>query len=222
MTATHNQARRTKRPAKTSRHLRLPRLGWWWATIPVALIAAARTWPVQSAILGVVLVSTLITWAIGPAWAVPLLNRIGTITIRQASLPAQGQRTLRAFLAMDHTRFEYAIADLARKHRDVRDAVRVGQANDRGMDVLVHLTDGRRILIQCKHHELGNNVGSPVIQTVNGVYRDIHHCHQAAIVTTASFTPAAAETNAMLPQQIRLVDGNALVQWANGGSPPWQ
>ena len=59
------------------------------------------------------------------------------------------------------------------------------------------------------------------MQTINGVYRDIHHCHAAAIVTTSSFTRSALETNARFPYGIRLVDGDALEQWANGGHAPW-
>jgi restriction system protein len=222
MTATHNPSRRTKRPAKTSRHLRLPRLGWWWAAIPVTVIAVARIWPVQTAILTVVLVSTLITWAIGPAWAVPLLNRIGTVTIRQAALPAQGQRTLRAFLAMDHTRFEHAITELARKHPDVATATQCGQTADRGVDVLVHLHDGRRILLQCKHYKPGNNVGGPTVREIVGSVI-ANRCHAGAIITTSSFTAEAYATNGTLGHNaLTLTDGQALEQWANGGRPPWQ
>jgi hypothetical protein len=54
-----------------------------------------------------------------------------------------------------------------------------------------------------------------------GVYRDIHHCHAAVIVTTAGYTRSAADTNAMLHQPIRLIDGPQLEAWANGGRPPW-
>jgi restriction system protein len=122
---------------------------------------------------------------------------------------------------MTPARFEQAIAELAQKDPDVLQAIAVGQANDRGLDVHVHLTDGRRILIQCKKYRDGNNVGSETIQTINGVYRDIHHCHQAVIVTTAGFTRAAVETNTMLPQPIRLIDGHGLITWANGGHAPW-
>jgi restriction system protein len=122
---------------------------------------------------------------------------------------------------MNPAQFEQAIAELAREHPTVHTAMAVGQANDRGADVLITLVDGRRILIQCKKYRPGNNVGSETIQTINGVYQDIHHCHAAAIVTTAGFTRAAVDTNAMLPTPIRLINGDALVQWANGGHAPW-
>jgi hypothetical protein len=130
--------------------------------------------------------------------------------------------TLQNFHRMTPADFEHAIAALAREDHRVHTAHRVGGANDRGADVLVHLHDGRRILIQCKHHQPGNNVSSGVVQTINGVYRDLHHCHHAVIVTTAAFTRAAHETNNRLPYAIRLIDGTALTSWANGHTPaPW-
>lgn len=122
---------------------------------------------------------------------------------------------------MDHREFEYAIAELARQHPTVHSAHRVGGANDRGADVIATLHDGRRILIQAKHYRSGHNVGSDTIQLINGVYRDIHHCDHAVIVTTAGFTASAIQTNALLPAPIRLIDGHALERWANGGPTPW-
>jgi restriction system protein len=182
----------------------------------------AKTWPALT-IATVTLAGTiLILRAVRPRRLTRILDRINLPTLHRPALPARGRRTLDAFHRMTPARFEQAIAELAQQDPEVLRAIAVGQANDRGMDVHVHLTDGRRILIQCKHHEPGNNVGSPVVQTINGVYRDIHHCHAAAIVTTADFTRAAIDTNTMLPAPIRLINGAALVQWANGGPPPWR
>lgn len=222
MATTHNPTRRTKRPTRTRYRRRLPRLGWWWLAAPVIALAAAKTWPVLTSLTVGLIAVLAVLRAVRPRRLAPLLDRLGTLTLHRPALPARGRRTLEAFHRMTPARFEQAIAELAHKDPTVHTATAVGQANDRGADVLIHLTDGRRILIQCKHHEPGNNVGSPVVQTINGVYRDIHHCHEAAIVTTAGFTRAAFDTNAMLPTPIRLINGDALVQWANGGPPPWR
>jgi restriction system protein len=182
----------------------------------------AKTWPVLTATTLALIGALLVLRAARPRRLAPLIRRLDTLNFYRPALPARGRRTLNAFHRMTPARFERAIAELAQKDPSVTRATAVGQANDRGMDVLVHLNDGRRILIQCKKYRPGNNVGSETIQTINGVYQDIHHCHEAAIVTTATFTRAAVDTNTMLPQPIRLINGDALVQWANGGLPPWR
>ncbi|MEU7338696.1 restriction endonuclease [Streptomyces sp. NPDC007074] len=223
MAATHSTARRTRtrRPVRSRRQHRLPQLGWWWLGITVIGMGIAKTWPALT-ITAITLTGTLfILRAVRPRRITRILERISLPTIRRPALPARGHRTLAAFQRMTPARFEHAIAELARKDPDVLQALAVGQANDRGMDVHVHLTNGQRILVQCKKYAPGNNIGSDVIQTINGVYRDIHHCHQAVIVTTAGFTRAAVQTNTMLPQPIRLIDGPGLLAWANGGPAPW-
>jgi len=133
--------------------------------------------------------------------------------------PAAGG--LAQYRAMAPTAFEDAIAALARRSPDVARATRAGGSNDRALDVLVQLRDGRRILIQCKRYT--GNVGAPALYQVNGTYRSTHRCQMAVVVTTAGFTRSALEWNASLPraERLRLVDGPALMAWARGGPPPW-
>lgn len=143
----------------------------------------------------------------------------------RAPLPPRlpGTAGLAQYRAMTPERFEHAIAALARRSPDVARAIRVGGSNDRALDVLVTLRDGRRILLQCKRHTDGNNVGAPALYQVNGTYRHTHRCHLAVVVTTAGFTASARQWNASLPRtdRLRLVDGPALLAWARGGPPPW-
>lgn len=222
MTGIHPSTRRTRTSMRRPHRRRLPRLGWWWAAIAVTAISSIRTWPLISGALLTLAAALLILRATRPTRLGALWNRLDRITERRRLLPPRtAVRPLRLFQQMTPGRFENAIAELAREHPTVRTATAVGQANDRGADVLVHLKDDRRILIQCKKYRDGNNIGSETVQTINGVYRDIHHCDLAAIVTTANFTRSAIDTNAMLPRQLRLVDGHGLVAWANGGPPPW-
>lgn len=225
MAATHTQSRRTRKTATRRRTRRLPRLGGWWIAVVLTVIAAVRTWPLYTALAAGLIAAAAIIAVVRPgrlarplAWAATI---IGIINARRTRLPAPGHRTLDAFQRMNHRQFEHAIAALAQEDRRVAHAEQVGQANDRGADVLIHLRDGHRILIQCKHHQHGNNVGSDTIQITNGVYRDIHHCDAAVIVTTAGYTRAAIHTNALLPAPIRLIDGPALEAWANSGHAPW-
>jgi restriction system protein len=223
MTATHPTPRRTRKTSTRrprTRRRRLPRLGWWWAAIALTTIAIARTWPWWTAAATVLLAVVLVVRAIRPRRLGRLWHNLDRLHARRRILPAR-TRTLNDFLNLTPYGFEQAITHLAHTTPGVTHAQHAGQANDRGADVLIHLHDGRRILIQCKQHQPGNNVGSAVIQTINGVYRDLHHCHQAVIVTTAGFTRDALTTNGMLPHPIRLIDGAALTAWANGGPPPW-
>lgn len=224
MAGTHTPPRHTyKTNTRRRTSLRLPQatLGGIALTLFIGYVAI-RTWPIQAAALAAMLAAAAVIRAIRPRWLTRITTRLARITPQRAALPAPGRRTTDALHRLKPGHFEQAIAELALEHPDVHTATHVGQANDRGADVIAHLYDGRRILIQCKRNRAGNNVGSETVQTINGVYRDIHHCHQAVIVTTAGFTRAAYDTNARLPQGIRLVDGNTLEAWANGHAPaPW-
>ncbi|MEU5043171.1 restriction endonuclease [Streptomyces griseorubiginosus] len=215
---------RTRRPSPARRR-RLPHWGWWITGL-VTVIAAAQTWPLYTGLAFALTATAAIIAVVRPrrltralTWADTIAT---TINAHRNHLPAPGHRTLAAFQRMRPDQFEHAIAALAREDRHhVAHAERVGGANDRGADVIATLRDGRRILIQAKHYQPGHNVGSDTIQTTNGVYRDIHHCHHAVIVTTAAFTRDAHHTNTLLPTPIRLIDGPALEAWANNGHAPW-
>ena len=183
-------------------------------------IGALKTWPIQVGLTLALAAAALVVHAIRPQRLARLWRVLDQAAQRRRTLPA-GYVHLADFQRMDHRQFEHAIAELARQHPTVHSAHRVGGANDRGADVIATLHTGRRILIQAKHYRPGKNVGSETIQITNGVYRDIHHCDAAIIVTTADFTASAIATNAILPAPIRLVDGHALTTWANGGTPPW-
>ncbi|EFL29464.1 putative membrane protein, partial [Streptomyces himastatinicus ATCC 53653] len=189
-----------------------------WSLVLFALYISAKTWPVQTAVIAAVL-------ALAGVAAAVLLRRLDPRARRQllVTLPRPRRatsRSLAAYRAMDPDDFEHAIARLARRDPGVRDAIPQGGSNDRGLDVLVHLHDGRHILIQCKRYAPPKNVSSEDVQKTNGTYRDIHHCVLAVIVTTSSFTHAALETNVLLARPLVLVDGPALADWAAGGRPP--
>ncbi|MFF4409834.1 restriction endonuclease [Streptomyces sp. NPDC001404] len=119
--------------------------------------------------------------------------------------------------------FERSIARLC-KRDGCKDVEVLGGSNDRAGDVKVRTPDGRRMLLQCKRYQRGNNVGAPVLYAVNGTYRVTHGCDLAAIVTTSSFTTSAVDWNADLAPQdrLRLVGERHLLAWADGTGPtPW-
>jgi restriction system protein len=209
-------------PARPTRYRRLPRLTpTTWALTTGGLLIATITWPWLVGSLTAVTAVALITRAIRPARLNPLWRTLDLIAEHRRTLPT-GPRTLHHFQRLTPTGFERAIAELALEHPDIHSAAHTGGSGDNGADVLLQHIDGTRTLIQTKLYRPGNNVGSDTIHTTNGVYRDLHGCQRAVIVTTAGYTKSALDTNMRLPQPIRLVDGPALVAWANGAIPPWK
>ncbi len=96
----------------------------------------------------------------------------------------------------------------------------MGGAGDLAADVLATAPDGRRILIQAKRYQRGNNVGSPDVQKVGGTYQVVHRAQLAAVVTTSSYTSQARAYAATAG--IRLFDEQALAGWASRTGPaPW-
>ncbi|MFC9497626.1 restriction endonuclease [Streptomyces sp. NPDC056982] len=209
-----------RRPARRTRRA-LSRISWGWAAgIAVGGITLVKLYPWQSAAAVSVVAVAVLLHVVRPVRLGGVFARIDRLYARpRRALPQQ--RTLEAFQRMSPAQFEQAIAELALQHPSVASATVEGGADDRGMDVRVKLRNGTDVLIQCKRYRLGNNVSSEEVMKVNGTYREIHHCHQAAIVTTSDFTRSARDTSRMLQQRIRLVPGDALIAWANGGTPPW-
>jgi restriction system protein len=199
--------RRRRREAATSRLVAA-------AIVLATLIVAIREYPVTTSVLA--------TLALAAA-VLLLLVRTGRLQLPTLPTAARADFThsIAAYQHMTGTQFEHAIADLARRAPSVRTATVSGGANDRALDVLLQLTDGRRIAIQCKRYAPSNRVGAPVIYAVNGTYRAYHRCDQALIITTSSFTPDAQRANAELDHPLRLIDGRALGRWVSGGRPPW-
>ncbi|MFF0297989.1 restriction endonuclease [Kitasatospora sp. NPDC004614] len=128
-------------------------------------------------------------------------------------------RHIGAFLSMGPKEFEHALAVLCRRDGCTEVTV-VGGAGDLAADVLATTPAGQRILIQAKRYGPKTLVGSQDVQKVNGTYRDVHRCDLALVVTTSTFTKAAAAFCAQVG--IRAVDRRALALWAEGtGRPPW-
>lgn len=161
------------------------------------------------------------------------LTVLGIAAVTTALLWGRRHRTLRAARARDlqglwcvdpHTLdpdgFERYLAALCERDGCTNVTV-VGGAGDLAADVLYTDPSGHRGLIQAKRYQTGNTVGSEHVQRVNGTYRDIHRCEHAAIITTSSFTAAAA--NMARQVRIRLLDDQRLAAWATGtpGAAPW-
>ncbi|WP_316519696.1 restriction endonuclease [Kitasatospora brasiliensis] len=183
------------------------------ALVALAVVAVVLQWIAQHLLL----VGSLLV--VGAGAAVAVLRARVRIRQRELDVRTAGLRHIGTFLAMTPKAFEHALADLCRRDGCTRVTV-VGGAGDLAADVLATTPTGQRILIQAKRYGPRTFVGSQDVQKVNGTYRDIHRCDLAAVVTTSSFTKAAAAFCAQVG--IRAVDQRALALWADGrGGPPW-
>lgn len=127
--------------------------------------------------------------------------------------------TLAQLDAMDDREFEYALRDFVIRD-GCRNARRVGGAGDLGADVLAVLPDGRKLVIQAKRYRQSNRVGSGDVQKVGGTWQTIHGCDVAAVVTTSTFTRAAADY--CRRAGIHAMGREQLAAWASRTGPaPW-
>lgn len=190
----------------------------------VVVLVVTQVWPTL-ALLAIATVAAYLAWNPSRQRRTRRINtRTRLYGLWRTRRPAAVRRrtTLDQFLACDPTEFEHAVAGLARREPDVASASVHGGADDRGLDVLVQLRTGRRVLVQCKRYAPSNRVGSEHVQIVNGTYRDVHRCDEAVIVTTSSYTASATALARQLARPVRLVDGNGLVAWSAGGPAPWR
>jgi restriction system protein len=216
---------RRRAAAKRKRRQRIPAWAWLLGGVGVLWLAVGAVHlgehhPLAAAAVSASMGIACVSWM-----------KLDLRTIRRLLRRGHRPYGMAEFLAMDDVQFEYALADLCRRD-GCTNVVRVGGANDHAADVLATLPDrkwwqfwlprGRRILIQAKRYGVGNPVRSPALQAVNGTYRDVHRTHLAAVVTTSGFTADAVRFNGLLPQPLRLIDGQALAAWAAGGPPPWK
>ncbi|GAA3154028.1 hypothetical protein GCM10010449_84360 [Streptomyces rectiviolaceus] len=191
----------------------------------LVLIIVAMTYPWQTGAIVVILAAAKILAAVRPRRLAALFARVDRVSAAipaRPALPRRGARTLDAFRGMKPARFEQAIAELAQGDDRVLAAHPVGGSGDGGIDVRVKLHNGTAWFIQCKRNQRGNNVPPQVIRDANGAYRDLHHCHHAAVITTADFTRQAYETNRRFRSPLTLFTGHDVAAWANGTGPaPW-
>ncbi|MFF9070589.1 restriction endonuclease [Streptomyces sp. NPDC014891] len=121
--------------------------------------------------------------------------------------------------AVDADGFEHTVAALCARDGCTPVEV-VGGAGDLGADVIAVTTDGRRVVLQCKHYGPDNRVGSQDLQRFGGTCFTIHEADVAVMVTTSSFTAPAVDYAATCG--IICVDGEALAAWTDQITPaPW-
>lgn len=114
---------------------------------------------------------------------------------------------------MSGREFEELVAELCR--RDGCTGVeRVGGAGDLGADVVGHLPDGRRLVVQCKRYAGHRSVGSREVQAFNGTARAEHGAEVAVLVASCVFTGPAR--NFAARHRLTLIDVDLLGCWLRG------
>ncbi|MGW4648195.1 restriction endonuclease [Kitasatospora sp. NPDC004289] len=183
------------------------------ALVAVVLAVSVVGWLLQHLLI-------LLTVVVAALATAGVLVRRRVLAGRRAFEAQAAQlRHIGPFLAMSPKEFEHALAVLCRRDGCTKVTV-VGGAGDLAADILATTPTGRRILIQAKRYGPRTLVGSQDVQKVNGTYRDVHHCDLAVVVTTSTYTNAAAAFCEQVG--IRTLDRRALALWADGtGKPPW-
>lgn len=85
----------------------------------------------------------------------------------------------------------------------------IGQACDRGVDILATNVEGELELIQCKRYREGNNIGSTPIQRVDSYMRS-RNAKKAWVVTTSDFTKEGKDEARIT--HVLLVNGKELIK----------
>jgi len=108
------------------------------------------------------------------------------------------------FMNMSHFQFEEFIAKLFRK---MGYSAKVTQkTGDYGIDVIAE-KNGKKVAIQCKQNQIGNNVGNVTVQNTLGSMWKIK-AEKSIIITTSDFTTKAEEQAREAP--VELWDGRYL------------
>ncbi|MGI5195678.1 restriction endonuclease [Streptomyces sp. CA-288835] len=152
-------------------------LAWAWSTL----------WPYVVCVLG--------TGALGAAgWWLGRVHkaaRDGDRRWRAEEERKAREMSMAAVDALPWEEFEVYVAELCRRD-GCTDVVVSGRKGDLGADVVGRMSDGRRLVVQCKHYAPHRSVPSEDMQKFVGTARLEHKAEVALFVTTCrTFTKDA-------------------------------
>lgn len=183
------------------------------AAVAAAVWVAGRwatVWPVLVAVLGAA--------AVGAAgWGLWRAHRLAVVRDRRwrADEEAKARElSMTEVDALSWQDFERYVADLCRRD-GCTEVVVSGRSGDLGADVVGHLADGRRLVVQCKKYAPHRSVSSQDMQKFVGTARPEHGADVALFVTTCrTFTKAAL--GLAVRQDIVAVHRDLLGAWVKG------
>jgi restriction endonuclease Mrr len=115
-------------------------------------------------------------------------------------------QTLEGLLALTPTEFELAVGEMLRAH-GYQNVQHTGKAGDLSADLTCTLSDGRRVVVQCKQYAPDNLIGSPEIQKFIGMVTVHHRAQVGMFFTTSDFTKPAKTLAQQHAHYIWLYDG---------------
>ncbi|MEV0254100.1 restriction endonuclease [Streptomyces sp. NPDC050732] len=204
-------ARRSRRSRKRTR----TRVRGWGvvATVVAAVwVAGGRptVWPVLVAVLGAAAVG-------GAGWGLWRAHRLAVARDRRWREDEEAKArelSMTEVDALSWQDFERYVADLCRRDGCTRVVVS-GRSGDLGADVVGHLADGRRLVVQCKKYAPHRSVSSQDMQKFVGTARPEHGADVALFVTTCrTFTKAAL--GLAVRQDIVALHRDLLGAWVKG------
>ncbi|MGV9253602.1 restriction endonuclease [Streptomyces sp. NPDC003697] len=205
-------ARRRRRRLKkrTRRQLQL----WGALALVVPGVWVAGHWSVVWPVLVAVLTAAVVG---GVGWVLLRAHRlaVGEDRAWRAQEEARARELSMAEVdALSWQEFEAYVADLCRRDGCTKVVVS-GRTGDLGADVVGYLTDGRKLVIQCKKYAPYRSVSSQDMQKFVGTARLEHGADVALFVTTCrSFTKAAL--GLALRQDIVALHRDLLGAWVKG------
>lgn len=207
MAARRPRLRLTKR---TRRQLQ----GWGAVVVVIAAVWVAGHWSVVWPVLVVVLAVAVVG---GVGWALSRAHRraVGQDRVWREQEEARARELSMAEVdALSWQEFEAYVADLCRRDGCTKVVVS-GKSGDLGADVVGYLTDGRKLVVQCKKYAPHRSVSSQDMQKFVGTARLEHGADVALFVTTCrAFTKDAL--GLALRQDIVALHRDLLGSWVRG------
>ncbi|PWI13138.1 hypothetical protein DI272_02560 [Streptomyces sp. Act143] len=188
--------------------------GWSIAAAAVAVVWVAGNW---AAVWPFVVAVPAVIVVIGAGWLLWRAHRDAVSQDREwrAREEAKARElSMTEVDALDWQDFERFVADLCRRD-GCTNVVVSGRSGDLGADVVGHLPDGRKLVVQCKKYAPERSVSSQDMQKFVGTARLEHGADVAVFVTTCrTFTKAAQ--GLALRQDIAALHRDLLGAWVRG------
>ncbi len=122
--------------------------------------------------------------------------------VRAEAARLRGEESAKLFGRMDPYNFERFVGVVLLNEGAQKVEV-TSRSNDAGIDLRSEW-GGRRVWLQVKRYQLGNNVGRVAVQQFVGSYE--HQADEGWFITTSNFNDYAREYAALIPS-LRLIDG---------------
>ncbi|WP_308378079.1 restriction endonuclease [Streptomyces sp. ISL-98] len=204
----------TRRRRRLKKRTRRQLHGWGAVVAVLAAVWVAGNW---AAVWPILAAGTAAIVLGGAGWVLLRAHRSAVGQDRQWRAQEEAKARELSMTEVDALTwqdFEKYVADLCRRDGCTKVIVS-GKSGDLGADVIGYLTDGRKLVIQCKKYAPERSVSSQDMQKFVGTARPEHGADVALYVTTCrTFTKAAL--GLALRQDIVALHRDLLGSWVKG------